>query len=410
MKDHRKQILLQMTALVGIMICLMGCANSDSIPVIHTSENQSTIETTPQRGLHADEIIPQGPSSSVEPTHIVETVNEDFHIDAMVKEYPPDGLAGVYVGDPRRITKEEIQRFMEACGTTITSSEESSNSNMDYYNGVCENGAVFYSEQNVQGHPYSQFLYRNDAKCQFYRAYPIYSGEESYLTNSKYTVGWMFTEPKELSFSTEAEAEQNVRRTLNVLGLSDLKLIRTLYCDHKTLEAAMLRVATYEEYGPLGAKEENNGYPIKETWLDEDDAYVFSFGFSIQDTPMCYRYFASGKTAWYTRSDVIVWYTKDGIVNLVVNTPWQKGETETPPTPIISAQSALDVAKKKLSYDFTKPDKRIEEIRLEYHYVQDRNRWLLKPVWAVACSYSSGPDTDRIYSFINVDALTGYEL
>ena len=220
----------------------------------------------------------------------------------------------------------------------------------------------------------------------------------------------MFTEPKELSFATAEEAEQRVRAVLDALGLLDLKLLRTLYCDHETLEAAMQRITTHEDYAPLGVKVENNGYPVKEAWTEEDDAYVFSFGFSVQGVPMCYRNYESGRTAWYTGSEVVVWYTKDGIVELNITVPWQVGEAETPPASIVPAQIALEIAKTKFGYELMKRDKRIEEVRLEYHYVQDRDRWLLKPVWAVACSNGYDDTDDRSYSFVHIDAQTGNEL
>lgn len=400
-KYHRSAI-FGLVALVAIYTT--GCnrnmetPESEIVATVTVSENTLTTETT--YNFDANESL----------QHFVETVNENFHIDAVVKEYPKKGTAGVYIGEPKRINKEEIQRFIDLCGTKIASSQEINSPDMYYYNGVCENGAVFYAEQDTHNHPYSKFLYRNDEKCRFYHAYPIYTGEEEYLTNTKYTVGWMFAEPKDLSFGSALEAEQCVRTALARLGLVDLKLLRTLYCDHETLAAAMQRITTHQDYGPLGAAVENNGYPIKEIWTEEDDAYMFSFGLSVHDIPMSYRYFDSSRTAWYTGSEIVVWYTKDGIVNLIVNTPWQVRETETPPTPIISAQAALDVAKTKLEYDLIKNDKSIEEIRLEYHYVQDRGRWLLMPVWAVACSSRSGPDTDRVYTFVHVDALTGNEL
>lgn len=230
------------------------------------------------------------------------------------------------------------------------------------------------------------------------------------MTNAKYTVGWMFIEPKAFSFATKAEAEQNVRDALAALGLSNLKLLRTLYCDHQTLEAAMDRVTTNEDYGPIGVTVENNGYPIRDDWSEDDDAYMFSFGISVHGVSMSYRYDTSEETAWYTGSNVVVWYTKDGIVSLSVDTPWEVGEVETPPEPIISAQTALEAAKTKFGYNLMDRDKRIEEIRLEYHYIQDRERWLLKPVWAVALSYTDETHFDRYYSFMNIDALTGDEL
>lgn len=388
-----------------VVICTAGCSRNVGS---HKNQTVSTVAVVEDKS--ASETTSSNSDSNESLQHFTETVNESFHIDAEAKEYPAEGTAGIYVGDPKRISKEEIQRFIDACGTKIASSQEINSSDMDYYNGVCENGAVFYAEQDVHNHPYSKFIYRNDEKCKFYQAYPIYTGEEEYLTNTKYTVGWMFSESKVLSFGTATEAEQRIRIALEALGLTDLKLLRTLYCDHQTLDSAMQRITTNEDYSPLGMTAENNGYPVKETWSEEDDAYVFSFGFSVYGVPMSYRYFDSSRTAWYTGSEIVVWYTKDGIVNLVVNTPWQVGRTETSPAPIVSAQTALDVAKAKLECDLIKQDKRIEEIRLEYHYVQDWGRWLLMPVWAVACSSRSGPDTDRVYTFVYVDALTGNEL
>lgn len=394
-----------MATLMVFAICLAGCTVNAEDPeeklvaTVTAVADTAVLETT-----QIDSVAAPAPQ------HFVETVNEDFHIDATVEEYPADGLAGVYIGEKKRFTKEEINSFFNFCGTAIDSSNESSTGDMDYYNGVCENGFVFFSEQSSHNHPYSKFIYRNDQKSQIYRDYPIYNDEQEYLTNAKYTVGWMFIEPKAFSFATKAEAEQNVRDALAALGLSNLKLLRTLYCDHQTLEAAMDRVTTNEDYGPIGVTVENNGYPIRDDWSEDDDAYMFSFGISVHGVPMSYRYDTSEETAWYTGSNVVVWYTKDGIVSLSVDTPWEVGEVETPPEPIISAQTALEAAKTKFGYNLMDRDKRIEEIRLEYHYIQDRERWLLKPVWAVALSYTDETHFDRYYSFMNIDALTGDEL
>lgn len=77
---------------------------------------------------------------------------------------------------------------------------------------------------------------------------------------------------------------------------------------------------------------------------------------------------------------------------------------------IVSAEAALEAAKEKYSYDLNMQDKKIEEIRLMYKYSQNRNQWLLRPVWTVRISYTVEHSDERYYSFMYIDALTGKEL
>jgi len=391
-----------MAAVCALLLILGGCAGNGEITEgrVVAATTITVPGTTPEA---AD------PAADAPSRHITETVNENFHIDADVVGYPADGIAGIYIGTPKRLTKEEIAAFLASCGYTIASAEESNDGYTDYYNGVCNSGNVFYYSQDSSGHPYSQLVYRNDAKYQTYQPYPIYLGERDYITNSQYTVGWMFTEPKDLSFATAAEAEQNVRSALAALGLSDLKLLRTLYCDHQTLKAAMERLATHEDYAPLGDPQENNGYVIKEDWSEADDVYIFSFGIPVREISLSYRMF-SRETSAYVGSNIYVWYTKDGIINANIETPWSVGGEEALPQPLIPAEEALETAKVKFSFDLKRQDKRIEEIRLEYQYFQDRDRWLLRPVWAVFLSYTYDGDTSRYNTFMDIDAITGDEL
>lgn len=118
----------------------------------------------------------------------------------------------------------------------------------------------------------------------------------------------------------------------------------------------------------------------------------------------------SEETATYCGSEINVWYTKFGITFLRVSTPWTVGEAESPVEPIVSAETALDVAKEKYSYDLNMKNKKIEEIRLLYKYKQNKNHWFLQPTWTVRVSYQYEQSDERYYQFMYIDALTGKEL
>ena len=308
MKTCRKKKLCQEAMLLGIMICLTGCTNPSPTPITQASESLSVVETAPQSELQTKEFIPQEPSASTEPTRIVETVNEDFHIDAEVIGYPADGMAGVYAGSPKVFTKEEIEAFVKQCGSSIALVKEWDDGDMMYYNGTCANEYHFGYMRGLEGvnhHPYAEFYYFDPERAESYCGYPIYYNEYSYRTNPKYTIGWMFTDPKQFSFATEKEAASAVRDALKILGLPELTLLRTLCIDHDIMAEAGKLLATDEYYAPILGSEENNGYRLRDDWSEDDDAYLFSFGIPVSDIPLSYN-LQTRDTASYSGTNIVV--------------------------------------------------------------------------------------------------------
>lgn len=403
MNARQKTKLSRATALLGIIVCLTGCASTGSPSTTRSTESQQV-----------EESILQELSACTEPSRFVETVNEDLRVDATVVGYPANGMGSVYNGAPKDFTKEEIEGFVKYCGEDIISIKEWDDGAMAYYNGECTNSYRFgymWGLDGLNNHPYAEFRFFDTNRYMTYYDYPIYSaGEENYITNPQYTVGWMFTEPKEFSFATETEAEIAVRESLAILGLPELTLLRTLYIDHNTLAEAGRLLSTEDAYAPIGGAVENNGYVLRDDWSEEDDAYMFNFGISISGTPMSFFFDDSGETATYCGSEIIVWYTKYGITYLSISTPWTIGEKIGSPEQIIPAQSALEVVKEKYSCDLQMKDKCIEEIRLLYRYSQNRAQWLLRPVWVVRISFMQGSVDERYYEFMYIDALTGEEI
>lgn len=323
-------------------------------------------------------------------------------------EVPCDYM-GIYEAEPQCFSEEDIDRFLSCCEDGVASSQKDTGDTYVRYAGTTSRGKQFLYLESTGYHPHKVFQYIDHERYTTYSAYPIYSGEGLYETNAQYSVGWMFTEPKDFSFATAKDAEEAVRGALAALGVSDITLLRTLYIDHNTMEVAGKRLATDPAYAPIGEPQENNGYSIRDDWSEADDAYMFSFGISVECTTLSTR-FEIRDTASYIGSQIIVWYSDDGIDFLSVDMPWKVGTIIQEPEKIVSLEEALKVAENQVEGILTYQNISYFEPFLEYQYKQEKDKWILYPVWTVKVSYQMTGSTETSYSFISVDALTGEEI
>lgn len=323
--------------------------------------------------------------------------------EAVMQKNAPEGKkTGVsYRAEPNPITDEEINAFLSRQGVTAqnVSTQEISGSIMT--KGVCSNGNQYL---RVQGktEKLEDFQYIT-GDFELYNQYPIYYGEWGFRTNSRYTVGWMFEEPKELSFCTVQKAEQEVRKAFEALGLTDLQLLRTLYLDQETLQKANEYVAANPDFESL--KEPGkpfNGYPLRE-WSREDEAYVFSFGLKQDGLPVS----AFSSRSGYANdpgAEIYAWYNRNGIVYLRANEVSQKTEPLGEPEKLCSSQEALEEAK-KLAGDWAAAESfELQKPALEYVLFQENGESCMKPVWTVPVQYPGG-----FVRVLFIDAVTGKE-
>lgn len=337
------------------------------------------------------------------------TVQEQSNKSDTVAIETYSGCAGIYEAEPQHFSDEDINRFLSCCADSIASSQKDTGDTFIRYSGTTNSGKHFLCLENTGYHPHSVFQYIDQERYNTYSAYPIYSGEELYETNAQYSVGWMFTEPKDFSFAAAKDAEESVRSALAALGMSDITLLRTLYIDHNTMEAAGKRLATDPVYAPIGEPKENNGYPIRDDWSETDDAYMFSFGISVESATLSTR-FEIRDTATYIGSQIIVWYSAKGVDFLSVDMPWKVGAIAQEPEKTISSEEALKIVKNQVEGVLTYQNISYFNPFLEYQYRQEKDKWVLYPVWTVKVSYQMIESTETHYSFISVDALTGEEL
>lgn len=341
--------------------------------------------------------------------HVYEQIREGFLIDADIEPFIGNDMPAVYQAEPKCISENEIEAFLEKNGDSIISSQEMETENYKIYRGTCKSGSTIFQKESINGHPYSVFQYRNEEKDMYYNDYHIYIGEDSFDPDSKFSVSQMFTEKKEFAFASSQEAEQDVRDALAALGFSDLILVRTLYADHETMEKAGEILSSDERFASLkDDKMANNGYPIKSDWSKDDDCYIFGFLLGIHGVPLSYR-FEVYDTENYCGSQIVVNYTKDGIVSLSIDSPWFLKEVVDIPSEIVSAGTVLESAKERLGNIASGTDLVVEKVTLEYEYCQDESTWLLSPVWVVTVSKQMEYVDARKYEYLRFNAITGEE-
>lgn len=341
--------------------------------------------------------------------HDISTIRGQDSERSTITSETRSNYMGIYEAEPQRFSDENISQFLSCCDDSIASSQKDIEDTYISYSGATKSEKQFLYLESTGFHPHGVFQYIDQKRYSTYSSYPIYSGEELYETNALYSVGWMFTEPKDFSFASAKDAEKSVRTALDALGVSDISLLRTLYIDHNTMEEAGKILATDPVYAPIGEPKENNGYPIRDDWSEADDAYMFSFGISVESTTLSTR-FEIRDTASYVGSQVIVWYSANGIDYLSVDMPWKVGAVVQGPEKIISPEEALQVVKNRVEGILTYQNPSYTEPFLEYQYKQAKEKWLLYPVWTVKVSYQVIGSSEIYYSFISVDALTGEEI
>lgn len=337
------------------------------------------------------------------PNHFYEQVREDFLIDAEVYDFPNDTPPKVYEGVAKRYSEAEIDAFLIAMGDHLTEWGPL-DTFMETYDGTTANGGYIYVEDDSSG-LYPTYLSYTHPQSDWWGNYHIYAGQNHYDSSSQHVFADKFMEPVDFSFATAQEAETATRNVLTTIGFDNLILNRTLYIDHNIL-TQISSVLQEPEWQSL----KDNTNPIKNTWTDADDGYIFEFFLSVDSIPMFYG-IISQDTYTYCGTSIIVWYQAPGIVQMIVSYPFSPSAIVEEPAQIISAADAICDAKSKLSNILTHTNTVITKVSAEYIYVHDNGRFLLRPVWVIYATYDdvSLPGYSA-REYVIIDAITGKEL
>ena len=218
----------------------------------------------------------------------------------------------------------------------------------------------------------------------------------------------LYAEPKEFSFATPQEAEDKVRELLKSIGIENIQRSEIFYLDHKIMAEAEKSDAVYEKMTKGGSEEA----VYKDEWTEADDAYAMHFDV-LQDGITTLPYHFTRTTRSYASTTIDVIWNKDGIVHLYITKPWLFEQEVETPTHLVTANEVLNIVQEKLLKSKPPYERIVDDISMRYYYVQDKDRWLLRPCWLVMILNKDKPTGGEMvisdHSVILIDAITGEE-
>lgn len=418
-----KKLLLAVLAVL-LVFGASACGEQGPKP---SQETQGTNPTNISEGMQEE-------TEQTDPTHFYEEVQEGLVIDADVERPDLDFVPKVYEIELAVVSREQLDAFLAERGEKIETVEYDETNKKE---GMSDFGCLTDKGSYVSLHSHISELYMG---CSLYYSTPSNDWYDSdyvfrYTYDEAALSGWekygaeygnfgnssvRFLEPKEFSFATAAEAEASVRQTLKELGMEDLILDQTFYLDHETMAQVeadtMAWVAEANAEGIVIGKPDEEGkqreYTPKESWTEEDDCYTFVYRGGADGMPMT-RGGLRRETAFYSPTEVIVRVGTEGICLLQASQVWRVKEPVEEPEEIIPAGQALEVVKEKISDVVVEEDRGISRVALGYQYMQDGDRWVMRPVWEVTVVRKDipvPPITYDEYSYILIDAVTGKEI
>ncbi|MDD7652398.1 MAG: hypothetical protein PUK81_07655 [Firmicutes bacterium] len=350
----------------------------------------------------------------INPTHIYEEVREGFLIDAEVTGAPEGVTPKVYVGTLPTYRREAVDAFLSHVGDSISEIISDERIDESYsFCVTCTSGGRLVCRDSVNNNfEHWVFNYFNPVTDRFYDSAVLYCTPDEAKIYSQYKYNMnLYEEEKDFAFASAAEAEKEVRDTLELLGVQGLVLQKTLYLDHSALEKAYGQELVQRLF--LGDDGASPAEYEERSWSEADDGYMFMFCAGVDGIPMMNSGWTS-QTYTYGPSQVLVRINETGITYISAHNPWMFGEVAEQPEHLLTASEALAVAKERLRDVILGHDIIIDRANLLYYSIQDRDRWTLVPVWEIAVLHKGSTIVDGEafddYTYIVVNAVTGKEI
>ena len=344
------------------------------------------------------------------PGHYCEKINDQISIDAQVMG-PSEGVVPkVYVANLPELDIPVLQTLLQKFGDDVGEirvDESDKNSHTVIMSTKSGGYADFMVGSVNSDFPGWNMTYNTSQNVWYSNVYidygPAARNEHPGVDNTD-----LYREPKEFSFGTPEEAEKEIREALKAIGIENLQRTELFYLDHKIMAEAEKSEAVYDKMTKGGSEEAE----YKEAWTEADDAYAMRFTV-LQDgiTTLPYSFTRTVISNAETTIDVI--WNKDGIVHLYIMMPWLFEEEVETPTNLVTANEVLHIVQEKLGKSKPPYERVVDDISMRYYYVQDKDRWLLRPCWMVMIlNKDKAYGGERPYfdhSTILIDAITGKE-
>lgn len=407
MKKYRRILALGIAALLA----LPGCAGPGAADTAMSTPPASQPATQEASTEETSQI-----SDAPQPSHITREVNEYFRIDADIDA--PARTVAIYRAELPELGTEQVDRFMTVMGDQLTEPEDyTSDSVWHVIEGATEKGGSFIARNTVNTANLMQYglSYSPPYDPDTVFPYDICVVSESLLdpccqqARREQCNVELYTQPRPLSCGTEEDARQAISDALDAMDISlEVEYNYILYLDHKTMNEAYNSDVVRNEYIRTGRE-----LPPMEPLTEADDRLYLNFFFRLDGIRISSQTIGNTTEAFFGAYGSS-YFTQDGLENFYFMNPFHPAEV-LDEVDVISPEEACDIAEEMLG-SLVDGRSTLMRAALEYYPTQDRDRWILKPIWTFTV-WTEHPEqvlndgsVFGLMSYYHIDAVTGEEI
>lgn len=407
MKKYRRILALGIAALLALPGCAgPGAADTEmsTPPASQPATQEASTEETSQI------------SDAPQPSHITREVNEYFRIDADIDA--PARTVAIYRAELPELGTEQVDRFMTVMGDQLTEPEDYiSDSVWHVIEGTTEKGSSFMVRSSVNTANVMQYglnytsPYNPDAVLPTSICLVVENLLDpccQQICQEQCNVE-LYTQPRPLSCGTEEEAKQAISDALEALDISlEVQYNYILYLDHDTMNEAYNSDVVRYRYIQNGLE-----LPSMEPLTEADDRLYLTFVFRVDGIQICSQIVGNSTEAFFGAYGGCSFF-EDGWEYLYFLNPFHPAEV-LEEVDVISPEEACDIAEEMLG-SLVDGRSTLMRAALEYYPTQDRDRWILKPIWTFTV-WTEHPEqvlndgsVFGLMSYYHIDAVTGEEI
>lgn len=277
-----KKIKMMLTAVIATTLCisLVGCSNEPKMPSqISTSSETDTNESV------SEESDPSGIGIEIPERYDKEADNVSFKTDVIVSaNVRENGLRKLSA----TVQKPDPVKVFDCLMGDTEIREKNEEENNYWYGGV--NNEILTINNTSIGFSTNFYAYVSNA-FRLQQGYSDYNADKYELD-------------KDLEFASRQEAFENIRQTMETMGIGIEEQYKCYVLEHSMLQS--------EEYAmDINGNVDQASY--KGSWTQDDDAYYFVINQKYSDTPAYHVFYDSFPLAADENAPVQVLYNKDGI-------------------------------------------------------------------------------------------------
>lgn len=367
---------------------------------------------TEQHGDESTEKVSLEQLKSSTPKHVNEEVTENLTIDADVHGISDTAKSlDSFLVEPSFYKKKaEAEKIVEQLlGEQKYSVEEYDETSHDFHpeNAKLDDETVYIGDGSLYFTTERGFYLKQTFVCSPLedKAIDAATGSESEDNTAAFT-------KKRLDFMSPEQAEATVQKELSKMKGLTLNEKSSFYClDKETLKSQeQVRL----KKGLLKNQKSGETH-VKDAWSADDESYFMLFCNGLNGIPVCpYSLGESGENATFVESSYVrVLYSRDGIEDLQICSPYQVVETTQTNDKVLSLNAAIDLLKQKYQDYFLEIGSNVHDIQFCYAIAQGGDGLIASPAWSFLIrEFTAGEDSNTPHeSFKPVvfDAVTGRE-